>query len=806
MNEGTNQPLVLRKKSRSSRFASWSGNANHFYDKVLRAFYIFLLFTLDFVMFVYSINGKLLENGEPNQAIAAICGGVFVAALLLMLILSFSKDVQNVVCAVVTLLITVAFFNQFALFDVNTFIEKWLEEKASWLTFIGIIPSTWLVGLLLGVIVFFAFRSTFAMLFVTMVLAVAGGIGIKNNEFITQPKNEYNEVRALPQSAGKDRNGNLVYLMLPKFPSYQFLNTVRDHNFRELRDLMIGFYAINDFEIYPNAFVKKNDTMSNVIDIFNQVDYTSTTSGNRGYSEFINEWDFIHGGLDYLSLEENRLYEYLRENGYGLSTYAMPGFNLCITGNNFNTDRCVVKSYKTISLYDKSKSLEQNIYALLAEWVLSMKNRDLNSVAKTLASMSSIKGYKVTAENRRISQEGAIDLLNVAAKDFLKDKGGQVYMVYVDLPSDIYMYDEFCNLKPRKEWVALNDNSLARGGIDEKRKAYADQAKCAIGKLQEYMDAIKASPKNNKTDVIVQGVSNIRELADMSGGRYANFVKDQLVSLGIRKGKRPRFLINANVCLASDFTKTLIRYQDYCYTIDNMKMQEEEAINLKQNLINNAVLRGSKISNIAANYRDWYEIYKQKSQSYQAKAAEVAARPKPAIPEKAAQPVLQESNKVFAPTDKLIMELDDNGELRSYGDVSVVDKAGNAPQIPAQGNLPPQAVSGQAVPAIVQNAVPAAEIPAEQAVEVPTIKVPAGQAGAIPAADIASGQAGAIPAVQNVQPTAEVPAAAVVPAENVVPVENTAAGNVAPSEVVVPAVSMENVVPVGNAPAANTAE
>ena len=350
-------------------------------------------------------------------------------------------------------------------------------------------------------------------------------------------------------------------------------------------------------------------------------------------------------------------------------------------------------------------------------------------------------------------------------------------MIYVDLPSDIYMYDEFCNLKPRKEWVALNDNSLARGGIDEKRKAYADQAKCVIGKLQEYMDAVKASPKNNKTDVIVQGVSNIRELADMSGGRYANFVKDQLVSLGIRKGKRPRFLINANVCLASDFTKTLIRYQDYCYTIDNMKMQEEEAISLKQNLINNAVLRGSKISNIAANYRDWYEIYKQKSQSYQAKAAEVAARPKPAIPEKAAQPVLQESNKVFAPTDKLIMELDDNGELRSYGDVGVVDKAGNAPQIPAQGNLPPQVVPAQVVPATVPNGVPAAEIPAVQAVEVPTIDMPAGQAGAIPAADIASGQAGAIPAVQNVQPSAEVPAAAVVP-----------------------------VVPAGNAPAANTAE
>ena len=73
MSEGVNQPLVLRKKSRSSRFASWSGDANRFYDKMLRVFYIFLLFAIDFAMFIYSINGKLIEGGTFNQAVLFIC-------------------------------------------------------------------------------------------------------------------------------------------------------------------------------------------------------------------------------------------------------------------------------------------------------------------------------------------------------------------------------------------------------------------------------------------------------------------------------------------------------------------------------------------------------------------------------------------------------------------------------------------------------------------------------------------------------------------------------------------------------------
>lgn len=170
MSEGVNQPLVLRKKSRSSRFASWSGDANRFYDKMLRVFYIFLLFAIDFAMFIYSINGKLIEGGTFNQAVLFILGGIFAFSFVLILLLSFSKDLQNGVCALVTMLIVVVFFNQFALFNVDTFIEEWLEKKASWLTFIGIVPAAWLVGLLLGVIIFFAFRSTFAMLFITMVL------------------------------------------------------------------------------------------------------------------------------------------------------------------------------------------------------------------------------------------------------------------------------------------------------------------------------------------------------------------------------------------------------------------------------------------------------------------------------------------------------------------------------------------------------------------------------------------------------------------------------------------------------------
>ena len=618
MDEIVTQPLILRKKSRSSRFSSWSGDANSFRDKLFRSIYIFLLFALDLVMFIYSVNGRLLESDSVNLAVFVILGAVFLVSFVLILLLSFSIDLQNALCGLFTTLITVAFFYQFRQGDVNNFLDVWFSKHASWLSFICVFPSPWIIGFLLGAFIFVAFRFSDAILFITLVLLFSGVIGVEKNEILRRTNAEYQEIQELPLTAGEVSETSVVYLMLPKLPSYQFLNSIRDTNFREFRDLLIGFYATNDFEIYPNAFVKNGDTMSNIIDILNQVDYTSTTSANRGFSELDNNWNFIHGGLDKYVLEYDQLYDYMVKQGFGVSKYAMPGFNFCVADNAFFSDRCVIKGYKTVSLFDKNVSLENNVFALLGEWVLSLKIKELRPIAKKLIASSTLKNMKVISENRRVSLEGGAAIFEKLSSDYRRDEGGQFYLAYVDLPSDVYIYDEFCNVKPRDKWVSLKDNTITSVGIDEKRKAYADQAKCLVGKLQEYMEEISETPRLKKTDIFIQGVSPLRELAGVTGDMYSNFVADKLVNLAIRKGKKPKFLINANVCLASDFTKTWLKNQDYCYTLDNMSSYSADDIsNLRKNLINNSLIRGSRISNIVATYQDWWETYKEHSASYQ---------------------------------------------------------------------------------------------------------------------------------------------------------------------------------------------
>lgn len=626
MDEFLEKARAAKNKKEEQSFVNWGGKGNSFFDKLLRGLYLFLLIAFDFVMFIYSINGKLIENGTINQAIVMILGVFFAVLVILMLILGFSKDIQNGVCAIFTMLITAAFFYQFAQGDVDSFIEHWCDQHASWLSFFCLIPSPWMVGLFLGIIIFFLFRSTLPLLFVTMVLLFTGLVGIQRNEFIKYPNAEYQEIKSFSALSDQDNRDNTIYLFIPQLPSYQFFNGVKEKELRELRDIVIGFLADNGFEIYPNAFVQKNDTMSNIIDILNQVDYTSQLSRNRGFAEFVNNWNFVHGGLDVLSLEKNELNAYLQGNGYKVSMYAMPGFNFCMRGDDFYADRCVVKSDKTVSLYDTRATTEKNVYALLGEWIISLNSRDLKSFAKMFIDMSSLKNYKILAENRRISAEGSTALFDELLDDVKRDPDGHVYLTYVDLPSNVYIYDEYCNLKPRKDWVALKDNSLYPGGIDAKRVAYAEQTKCLFGKLQEFMDALKGSEKLQKTNIIVQGVSTIRELSGMSGDLYSNFVSEGLVTLGIRRAQSPKFLINANICLASDFTKTFINHHDFCYTLDNMsKYNTEDKYLLKKNLINNSIMRNGLLHNSIGNFRDWYKLYKANSLSYQQKQKHIEA-------------------------------------------------------------------------------------------------------------------------------------------------------------------------------------
>ena len=76
------EPVHLNKKKEPVPFEFLLKATNHFYDRILRAMFLTLLFVFDFVMFVYSINGRVMENGVVNEAMLYIAGGFFAVFLV----------------------------------------------------------------------------------------------------------------------------------------------------------------------------------------------------------------------------------------------------------------------------------------------------------------------------------------------------------------------------------------------------------------------------------------------------------------------------------------------------------------------------------------------------------------------------------------------------------------------------------------------------------------------------------------------------------------------------------------------------
>lgn len=84
--------------------------------------------------------------------------------------------------------------------------------------------------------------------------------------------------------------------------------------------------------------------------------------------------------------------------------------------------------------------------------------------------------------------------LDVVLNDIANDKGNRAYFVFMDLPSDMYVYDEFCRVKPQDKWLAMDNYKwVSNKNLFAKRQAYQEQFSCMLGSLEQFMQKLNES-------------------------------------------------------------------------------------------------------------------------------------------------------------------------------------------------------------------------------------------------------------------------------------------------------------------------
>ena len=566
----------------------------------------------DFILFASS--GSINVFGGMSSLrpeVMYVLIGISVTVVLLYFCLSFLSIILYLLTGLVTGFTTYAIVNQFANFTG------------------GGSGSTEMFGsVAAGVIVFAILALTPKRIKSLLVLTIVfcfGAVLVNQNkdksEFVINP-----DMPPAFAAAEADNGEKLVTVMIANAPSYSYIAAMNKQDASEiykdrLAKIMLAFYAKNGFKLYPNAYTTNNNHFVNAARNLNytadeNLSFLQSQVLKSGYWQFKNREDFE------AYLKDNKVYDDLKEKEYQISAYQSHGINLCKKDNNNAVNRCTTKINFPLNIDSLNISTGDKVHILLIQWLES------TGWFNNEAFMGKIYNYARTFFNptktpiigtsyKKLYVVNSFKNLKLMLEDMDKDKGNNAYFVYLDLPADMYVYDDMCQLMPVDNWLVKYGQPWAENkGFLEKRNAYLKQTMCLFGQLENMMEHIRKSPYADKTTVIIEGLSGVD---DMIGSRNEDlserFRNGQLVALAIKSAGSKKFVINKSICAVEDILNNQLNNGPKCEEFARTKLSKSTKKSVTEDL--SAVAFTNNIAQKSLQeFNRWYKEWSKKN--YQA--------------------------------------------------------------------------------------------------------------------------------------------------------------------------------------------
>ncbi len=562
------QGRAVKKKRKNSGFL------NYLFNFAACCLITISLLGIDFVLFASSgpiniFSGPSSLRPEALYILIAIAAGV----VLLFFCLSFLSIILYLLTALVSGLFTLAMFNQFANFNAENLSSGRSE------TFAAVIVAVIMFALLA-----LTPKRIKALVVMTAVFCF-GAVLINQNkdksEFIVNP--DMRSVPALTEEQAPAKK--TVTIMVANLPSYNYVSSLKNTDaalvYRDqLLKIMLGFYAKNGFRLYPNAYVTNNNQFINAARSLNygsgeDIDFLQNQVLKNGYWQFKNRENFE------AYLQNNAVYDKLKQEGYKISAYQSHGVNLCKKDNQVAVDRCVTKVNAPLNLDGVPMTAGDKIQILLVQWLES------TGWFKNEAMMEKLYGYLKPFYNpsktpmigfsyNKLYVVNSFKNIDMMLDDLAEDKGNNAYFVYLDLPSDMYIYDDMCRLKPTAEWLPkLNHPWVDSRNLMEKRNAYLRQTMCLFGQLEKVMQAIRKLPDAADTTVVIEGLAGMDDLIGTPNQDLSErFRNGQLVALAIKTPGNKQLVINRSICPVEEILNNLFENGPKCSEFGRTKLSK----------------------------------------------------------------------------------------------------------------------------------------------------------------------------------------------------------------------------------------
>lgn len=559
----------------------------------LKSVYIFLLMAIDLVLFTDSGNLDIFcTDNSLTVELSGLLLWLLVFSFLIMILTSFSKVLQNIICVIMSFLFVTVLFTQFAQFNIESFIGDWLQNLIG-TTVPGFLYSNShiIIGIILAVLVLWLFWQCSLWIVAVYVLMFAiAFFGILRHS-INNRQNRHDFIETYQsqiKNTATEHDKKFVYLMLPNLNSYKYFTALNIPQAENTAGIINGFYRHNNFELFVNAYNENNDGFMNMVRAVNPLSTDNPENHILNTMLLYRYWKFFNVNDEYIFLKDNQLFDTFRKAGYGISAYKSRGFDLCHKNHMLNVDRCVEKLNRPVNLYSLAMSPKDRSQMLLLEWLSSTKLfKNMSGVYQALRIFGEPEKIPLVGINyNNLYVINSVKTLDILAENIIQDKGRQAYFVYADIPSDMFIYDEFCNFKPRDEWINMENMPwITKDNTAAKKQAYFDQTKCLYGKLQEFIDKLAQAGILDNTVIIINGVSGVNDFKNSIDEQFIDeFIYNKLTNVAIRTPSSNSFKANEQICSAPSIISEYLYKSGGCNGLDNINIHPSLKEHLRDRL------------------------------------------------------------------------------------------------------------------------------------------------------------------------------------------------------------------------------
>lgn len=511
-------------------------------DSLLVVLFIFSLFAMDLLAFAGSGYMNVFEKSVlPIPEILLIFLWIFGVASIVIFMFHKNRVAKYICASLSAILIAYVISRQFFQYNQDFMVGNYP------------LPVAMIISLMFGGLTFVVFYQKDRVLY--RVLYVVIFLVLFINTYFTHylmGHNEDFETIYNTQQQVQQKSKRIIYFMLPNFASYSYISKIGNEEAVKTQEIMQGFYQKNKFTVYDRAYTPEPNYTGNIIRSVNPT-INKISSAHRMDTKMLDSYWRLHNlRTEYIFLQNNELYDLMQNGGFQVSAYKSRDIDICRKQHKFNVNRCVEKVNKPIDLYHTTLSVFDRSKILAVEWLASMQ------LSKDLSFAYNFVGLFVDPndlDNSKIDFNGlyvvnSLKTFDVLLNNIKQDSGRQIYIVFVDLPSNMYVYNEYCQLKHPSKWVSMTSMPwIAQDYKTERQNAYLQQTRCLFGKFEQFMENLRQERVLDDSIIIIQGVSSANDFAPFTSDASADkFISSRMVNMAIYDEKSDRFRVDDRFC------------------------------------------------------------------------------------------------------------------------------------------------------------------------------------------------------------------------------------------------------------------